>query len=92
MLDYATEVEAFDAQVGSLLAVLADSGEADNTLVVVTSDHGMPFPRSKGHNYDISNRVPLVVSGSPPDSKRSVVRSVFAGPERVARKRRTTSW
>jgi N-sulfoglucosamine sulfohydrolase len=63
MLDYATEVEAFDAEVGSLLKVLADSGEADNTLVVVTSDHGMPFPRSKGHNYDISNRVPLVVSG-----------------------------
>ena len=63
MLDYATEIEAYDAQVGSLLKVLADSGEADNTVVIVTSDHGMPFPRSKGHNYDISNRIPLVVSG-----------------------------
>ena len=62
MLDYATEVEAFDAEVGALLKVLADSGEAEDTLVVVTSDHGMPFPRSKGHNYDISNRVPLVVA------------------------------
>jgi arylsulfatase A-like enzyme len=31
--------------------------------VIVTSDHGMPFPRVKGHNYDAANRVPLVVSG-----------------------------
>lgn len=60
MLDYAIEVELYDAQVGSLLKVLEESGEAENTLVVVTSDHGMPFPRVKGHNYDLSNRVPLV--------------------------------
>lgn len=60
MLDYAVEVEAYDSQVGSLLKVLEESGEAENTLVIVTSDHGMPFPRVKGHNYDLSNRVPLV--------------------------------
>lgn len=63
MLDYATEVEAFDAEVGSLLKALDESGEAGNTVVIVTSDHGMPFPRVKGHNYDMANRVPLVVSG-----------------------------
>ncbi len=62
MLDYAVEVEAFDAEVGQHLAALEASGEAANTLVVVTSDNGMPFPRSKGHNYDISNREPLVMS------------------------------
>jgi arylsulfatase A-like enzyme len=62
ILDYAVQVEAFDREVGALLAVLEKSGAADNTLVVVTSDHGMPFPRSKGHNYDIANRVPLIVS------------------------------
>ncbi len=61
LLDYATEVELFDAQVGSLLKVLDESGEAGNTLVVVTSDHGMPFPRVKGHNYEMSNHVPLVM-------------------------------
>lgn len=61
MLDYATEIEEYDAQIGSLLKVLAESGELDNTLVIVTSDHGMPFPRVKGHNYDMSNRIPLVV-------------------------------
>jgi arylsulfatase A-like enzyme len=61
MLDYAVEVEAFDAQVGALLQVLEQSGESSNTLMIVTSDNGMPFPRSKGHNYDIANHLPLVV-------------------------------
>lgn len=60
MLDYGLEVEAFDAEVGELLQALDASGEARNTLVIVTSDNGMPFPRSKGHDYDISNREPLV--------------------------------
>ena len=62
MLDYAVEVEAFDTEVGTLLLALEASGEASNTLVIVTSDNGMPFPRSKGHNYDISNREPMVAA------------------------------
>jgi N-sulfoglucosamine sulfohydrolase len=61
MLDYAVEIEAYDSQVGSLLKVLDESGELENTVVIVTSDHGMPFPRVKGHNYDMANRVPLVI-------------------------------
>ncbi|MEI6239345.1 MAG: sulfatase [Planctomycetia bacterium] len=61
MLDYATEIEAFDAEVGSLLTALEAAGEQDNTLVVVTSDHGMPFPRIKGHTFDLAHRVPLVM-------------------------------
>jgi arylsulfatase A-like enzyme len=60
MLDYAVEIEAYDSQVGAILDVLEKSGEAGNTLVIVTSDHGMPFPRVKGHNYHMSNHVPLV--------------------------------
>lgn len=62
MLDYAVEVEAFDAEVGSLLGALEASGEAQNTLVIVTSDHGMPFPRVKGHTYDDAHHIPLVAS------------------------------
>lgn len=60
MLDYAVEVEAFDAQVGSLLAALEAGGETKNTLVIVTSDHGMPFPRVKGHTYDDAHHIPVV--------------------------------
>ena len=60
MLDYATEIEAYDREVGDLIATLRESGRAENTLVIVTSDHGMPFPRVKGHTYDMAHRVPLV--------------------------------
>ena len=62
MLDYAIEVEAYDAQVGSLVAALEASGEATNTLVIVTSDHGMPFPRVKGHTFDDAHHIPFVAS------------------------------
>ena len=61
MLDYSMEVERFDSHVGELLADLEDSGEAEDTLVIVTSDHGMPFPRVKGHTFDDAHRVPLVM-------------------------------
>jgi arylsulfatase A-like enzyme len=60
MLDYATEVEAFDGEVGACLRALEEAGATENTLVIVTSDNGMPFPRSKGHTYDIANRMPFV--------------------------------
>ena len=44
MLDYALAVEKFDKQVGVLVGELKAAGEFDNTLVIVTSDNGMPFP------------------------------------------------
>ena len=42
--DYYEEVQAFDNQIGELLAQLDSIGELDNTLVVVTSGilHGLP--------------------------------------------------
>ena len=61
MLDYAVEVERFDAHVGEILTELDTAGLADNTLVIVTSDHGMPFPRVKGHTFDDAHRVPTVM-------------------------------
>jgi N-sulfoglucosamine sulfohydrolase len=60
MLDYATEIEDFDAQIGLLLEALEASGQTKNTLVVVTSDHGMPFPRVKGHTYDDAHHIPFI--------------------------------
>lgn len=60
MLDYAIEVEAYDNEVGQLITALEASGEAKNTLVIVTSDHGMPFPRVKGHTYEEAHHIPLI--------------------------------
>ena len=59
MLDYAFEVEHFDRHLGRMLDALARRGLLSNTLVIVTSDHGMPFPRVKGNAYDFSNHVPF---------------------------------
>ncbi|MBI5766456.1 MAG: sulfatase [Verrucomicrobia bacterium] len=59
MLDYAFEVEHFDTHLGRMLASLERRGLLENTLVIVTSDHGMPFPRGKGSAYEYSNHVPF---------------------------------
>ena len=61
MLDYAFETEWFDAQLGKMLAQLEKAGELANTLVVVTSDNGAPFPRVKGNMYDDDFRLPLAI-------------------------------
>ncbi len=59
LLDYAFEIEHFDTHLGRMLAALEKRGLLDNTLVIVTSDHGMPFPRGKGSSYEYSNHVPF---------------------------------
>lgn len=61
LLDYAWEVEQFDQHLGRMLAELEQRGQLDRTLVIVTSDNGMPFPRVKGYAYRDSNRMPLAV-------------------------------
>ena len=61
MLDYALEIEHFDSHVTKILDFLDSKGELDNTLVIVTSDHGMPFPRAKSDEYEASNHIPLAM-------------------------------
>ena len=61
LLDYAVEVEYFDSHVGRALKKLEELGELDNTLVVMTSDHGMPFPRVKGQIYEPGYHIPLAI-------------------------------
>ena len=61
MLDYAFEIEYFDQQLVKMLNELEKRGELKNTIVVVTSDNGMPFPRSKGLQYEYSNHMPLAI-------------------------------
>lgn len=61
ILDYYYEIGWFDRQLGQALDQLQERGELDNTLVVVTSDNGMPFPRSKCTLYDWGVRMPMAV-------------------------------
>lgn len=62
ILDYYVEVERWDSKVEQAIALLEEAGRLDNTIVVVTSDHGMPFPRAKASLYDYGSRVPLAIS------------------------------
>ncbi|MEW4526428.1 sulfatase [Maioricimonas sp. JC845] len=57
--DYYFEVERFDRLVGDAVKALEEIGELDNTLILMTGDHGMPFPRCKSNVYDSGTRVPL---------------------------------
>lgn len=61
LLDYAFEIEYFDKQLGKMLDKLEKIGELKNTIIVVTSDNGMPFPRVKGQTYEYSNHLPLAI-------------------------------
>ena len=61
LLDYAFEIEWFDSHLARMLDELDRRGALENTLVVVTADNGMPFPRVKGQEYELSNHLPLAM-------------------------------
>jgi uncharacterized sulfatase len=62
ILDYYEEIEYFDWQLGRALSMLERAGEWENTLIIVTSDNGMPFPRAKVNLYDGGTRMPLAIA------------------------------
>lgn len=61
IMDYYFEVERFDRECGQILDKLKAIDELDNTIIVMTSDNGMPFPRAKANLYDYGTRMPLVI-------------------------------
>jgi arylsulfatase A-like enzyme len=61
MLDYGLEIEHADRHLIQMLDELERRGQLENTIVVMTSDNGMPFPRVKGQNYEASNHMPLAI-------------------------------
>ena len=66
---YGAMIEAMDASIGRLLKALDDMGEAEDTLIIFTSDNGgfagvsdcRPLRESKGHLYEGGIRVPMIV-------------------------------
>jgi choline-sulfatase len=73
---YLANVSYFDDMVGELLGALARTGLAENTVVVITSDHGDMLGEHgmwfKKHFLEDCLRVPLIISGAPsPGAGRS---------------------
>ena len=62
MLDYAVEIEWADMHLVKMLNYLDSIGELDNTIVIVTADNGMAFPRAKANCYEYGIHVPLAIS------------------------------
>ena len=60
--DYYFEIQWFDSHLARMLRRLERSGELDNTLVIVTSDNGMPFPRAKANLYEYGIHMPLAIA------------------------------
>lgn len=61
LADYSLEVEWYDKQISGVIQLLEEKGMLNNTLIIATSDHGMPFPRVKGQIYDEAFHIPLIV-------------------------------
>jgi N-sulfoglucosamine sulfohydrolase len=62
--DYLGEAQAFDAAIGELIKMVEARGELDNTLIVISGDHGAPgFPHGKCNLYDFGVGVGLIVAG-----------------------------
>jgi arylsulfatase A-like enzyme len=70
---YAAMIESLDENIGELLRALDEAGEADNTIVIFTSDNGglataegsptcnAPLSEGKGWMYEGGTREPLLV-------------------------------
>ncbi|MEM9368934.1 MAG: sulfatase-like hydrolase/transferase [Planctomycetota bacterium] len=58
---YYDVITAMDTWVGGHLRALEEAGEAENTIVVYWSDHGVGLPRAKRWLYESGTHVPLIV-------------------------------
>jgi arylsulfatase A-like enzyme len=61
LLDYYFAVQRYDRDTGEMLKLLEEAGRAASTVVVMTSDNGLPFPRAKANVYDSGTRMPLAI-------------------------------
>ncbi len=64
LTDYFGEVLAFDAAIGLFVEELKECNQLDNTLIVISGDHGAPgFPHGKCNLYDFGTAVSLAIAG-----------------------------
>lgn len=61
MLDYSYEINHFDSHLSQMIQALEEAGELGNTIIIVTADNGMAFPRRKGFGYEHSTHLPFAV-------------------------------
>jgi N-sulfoglucosamine sulfohydrolase len=63
MAAFKASARHLDQGVGNVLAALDENGLGDRTLVICTTDHGLPFPGAKATLYDRGLGVLLMLRG-----------------------------
>lgn len=71
--DFSHAVTRLDARIGRVVDALDRTGQLADTVVIVTTDHGIPFPQSKGNVNDRGLGVGLILAGLPELSGGRVV-------------------
>lgn len=61
LLDYYFEIQWFDQHLSRMLRELERREMLDNTVIIVTSDNGMAFPRAKANLYEFGIHMPLAI-------------------------------
>ena len=64
--EYIAEMEYLDGQIGRLISTMKKAGKFDNTMIIVTSDHGQAinehgYMLHSTYLYDELSRIPLIV-------------------------------
>jgi N-sulfoglucosamine sulfohydrolase len=63
MAAFKASARELDRGIGEVLTALEQTGLAENTLVICTTDHGLAFPRMKGFLTDSGIGVMLIIRG-----------------------------
>ena len=61
LAEYYQSISRLDQGIGMAVDALEAAGRAADTLIVVMSDHGIPFPGAKGSSFDSGHRCPLIL-------------------------------
>jgi arylsulfatase A-like enzyme len=79
--EYYAIVTHMDEQIGRILDALEETGQADNTWIFFTADHGLACGHhgllGKQNMYDHSVRVPFVVCGPSAPANKSNSRRIY---------------
>jgi len=62
LAQYWNNAQRLDITIGRILQALDESGQRDSTVILFTSDHGMPFPFAKATCWDAGTRTPFLIA------------------------------
>ncbi|MBC2603968.1 sulfatase family protein [Puniceicoccus vermicola] len=62
LADYYRFISRFDSFVGDVIQEIDSHGHRDDTMIILLSDHGMPFPGAKASPFEAGHHCPLIIA------------------------------